>query len=100
MPTGVEYDVRTDPVIGEDSCLAGGLFISTELFQGKLVLGGVLQTNPDLLFGYDITTGSPPTVTTIPATNVTSNSVTLNGIVNPNDLITSVGISVWYFNQL
>ena len=90
MPTGVEYDVRTDPIIGADSCLAGGLFITTELYPDKVVLGGVLQSSPDLLFGYDITTGSPPAVTTIPATNVTSNSVKLNGIVNPNDLITSV----------
>ncbi|MFZ0454099.1 MAG: T9SS type A sorting domain-containing protein [Ignavibacteriaceae bacterium] len=100
MPTGLEYDVRTDPVIGEDSCLAGGLFITNELFPGKVVLGGVLQTSPDLLLGYDITTGSPPAVSTIPATNMTSNSVTLNGIVNPNDLITSVyfeyGISTNY----
>ena len=90
MPTGVEYDVRTDPIIGEDSCLAGGLYITTGLYPDKVILGGVLQTSPDLLLGYDITTGMPPAVTTIPATNVTSNSVTLNGIVNPNDLITSV----------
>lgn len=90
MPTGIEYDVRTDPVIGKDSCLAGGLFITNKLISGKVVLGGVLQTNPDVIFGYDITTGSPPMVTTMSATNVTSSSVMLNGVVNPNNLITSV----------
>ena len=90
IPTGIEYDVRTDPVIGEDSCLAGGLFITNKMFPDKVVLGGVLQTSPDRIFGYDITTGSPPAATTNSATNISADSATLNGVVNPNDLITSV----------
>ena len=106
-PTGVEYDVRSDPVIGQDSCVAGGLFISDSFSPGKIILGGVLQGNPDILFAYDITdysSGNPPSVTTSSAVNVTATSATLNGIVNPNNYSTTVifeyGTTTSYGNKI
>ena len=105
--TGVQYDISSDPVIGQDSLLAGGLFITDSFFPGKIGLGGVIQGSPDILFIYDIT-GSPsvnaPVVTTSSATNVTENSATLNGTVNPNNSLTTVifeyGTTTAYGNQI
>ncbi len=33
--TGVQYDVRSDPVIGQDSLVAGGLFITDSFYPVK-----------------------------------------------------------------
>jgi len=45
-----------------------------------------------LLLGFTQVSSAigPPTVTTLAATNITSNSATLNGLVNPNGLNTYV----------
>ena len=107
LPTGVQYDVQSDPVIGQDSCVAGGLFITNTFYTNKIVLGGVLQGSPDILFGYDITGSSvinAPAVTTKSASNVTESSATLNGIVNPKDFSTTVtfeyGTTTTYGNEI
>ena len=106
LPTGVQYNINSDPTIGQDSCLAGGLFISDKIIAGNIVLCGVLQgiTGPDVLFGYDISgsTLTIPTAVTNTATNITENSATLNGTVNPNNMPTTVtfeyGTSTSYGN--
>ena len=105
--TGVQYNVQSDPVFGQDSCLAGGLFISDTFYPDKIVLGGVMQGSPDILFGYDITdssSGNAPLVTTSPATNLTDSSATLNGIVNPNNYTTvasfEYGMTTSYGNEI
>ncbi len=54
--TGVQHDVKTDVGVGQDSCLAGGLFITDDLISGKVILGGMLQGTPNRLFGYELTT--------------------------------------------
>ncbi len=109
--TGEQYDVRDDAIIGEDSCLAGGLFITDSFYPDKIVLGGVLQgkSGPDILFGYDISGTTiiiifAPTVTTNSATNITENSATLNGTINPNSSLTTAvfeyGTTTSYGNQI
>ncbi len=103
LPTGVQHDVMSDVGVAQDSSIAGGLFISDQLIEGKIILGGILQGYPDLLFGYDIGSSSiPPTATTGSATSITTTSAVLNGTVNPNGLATgyvfSYGTSTDYDN--
>lgn len=52
MPTGVIRDAAAD--FGLAGALAGGLFISTGIVAGQTTLGGVLQSGPDHLFGYEL----------------------------------------------
>jgi len=53
IPTGVGRDVNQD--LNTDGALAGGLFLTnTWDDDGTLILGGVNQTSPDRLFGYEI----------------------------------------------
>lgn len=88
LPTGVQHDVLSDVEIGQDSSLAGGLFISDELITDKIILGGILQGDSDYLFGYDITSSIiitfSPTVYTNAATDILETSATLNATINPN----------------
>ncbi|MEJ2616848.1 MAG: fibronectin type III domain-containing protein, partial [Ignavibacteriaceae bacterium] len=111
MPTGEQYDVQSDEVIGQDSCLAAGLFITDSFYSDKIVLGGVLQgrSGPDILFGYDVSGTNiiiifAPTVTTNSATNITENSATINGTINPNGSLSTVvfeyGTTTSYGNQI
>ncbi|MBR9920394.1 MAG: T9SS type A sorting domain-containing protein [Bacteroidetes bacterium] len=52
-PTGVGRNVELD--LGTEGGLAGGMFITDSWDpDGGLILGGVLQTTPDRLFGYDL----------------------------------------------
>ena len=52
--TGVQREVNAD--IGGTGGIAGGLFIATDHpnFPGQNILGGILQHDPNLLFGYDL----------------------------------------------
>ena len=53
LPTGVARNVEID--LGLSGTLAGGIFISdTWDSGGGRVLGGVVQGEPDILFGYDL----------------------------------------------
>ena len=93
LPTGVYHDVTSDIGVQSDSLVSGGLFITNQLFNDKIILGGILQGNGDYVFGYDITssiiiTGAPYAITK-EATNISSTSVTLNGTLNPNGPTTS-----------
>ncbi|MCW8850850.1 MAG: hypothetical protein OQJ81_12790, partial [Melioribacteraceae bacterium] len=92
LPTGVSHDVMLDVGADRDSSVAGGLFITDQLFTDKVILGGILQGGGDRLFGYDISTSiiitTPPAAYTSSATNVSSNSATLNGTLNPNGITT------------
>lgn len=54
QPTGVQHDVLSDVGTGQTAAIAGGLFISDQLIPGFVILGGVLQGQPDRLFGYEI----------------------------------------------
>lgn len=52
-PTGVGRDVTLD--FGAEDDLAGGLFITDDwVGDGTMTLGGLLQGNPDILFGYEL----------------------------------------------
>ncbi|MBE0570947.1 MAG: hypothetical protein IH618_05315, partial [Ignavibacteriaceae bacterium] len=79
--TGVQHDVKTDVGIGQDSCLAGGLFITDDLISGKVVLGGMLQGTPNRLFGYELTTTG--TIGPGPATNPNP-AIGATGVTAPN----------------
>lgn len=61
LPTGVEHDVTTDVGSGQDSTLAGGLFVARGLVPGTATVGGLLQGAPDYLFGYQVATLAPST---------------------------------------
>ncbi len=51
--TGIYHDVTEE--FGNVFSAAGGLFISPDIVDGKLILGGVLQSSPsDLLVGYEL----------------------------------------------
>ncbi len=111
LPTGEQHDARADALIGQNqtNCLAGGLFVSDAFTPGKIILGGVLQGDPgsDIIYGYDITGSSSitaPTAATNAATNITENSATLNGTVNPNnsstDILFEYGTTTSYGNQI
>jgi hypothetical protein len=53
MPTGVGRNVEPD--LGTSGALAGGIFITDSWDpDGGLTLGGVLQGEPDYLFGYEL----------------------------------------------
>ena len=53
MPTGISRDVNID--LNTPGALAGGLFISNSWdVNGGMILGGIAQTNPDRLFGYEL----------------------------------------------
>lgn len=54
LPTGVQHDVKTDVGVGNPNAIAGGMFITPDLVPGKVVMGGVLQGTPDILFGYEL----------------------------------------------
>lgn len=54
LPTGIQHDVLTDVGLGQTGAIAGGLFITDQLYPGFVVLGGVLQGEPDILFGYEL----------------------------------------------
>jgi len=54
QPTGVQRNVIPDIAPTQTGALAGGLFITDQLMPGFLILGGVLQGDPDRLFGYEI----------------------------------------------
>ncbi len=56
LPTGIQHDVLTDVGLGQTQAIAGGLFITDQLYPGFVVLGGVLQGEPDRLFGYELVT--------------------------------------------
>lgn len=98
LPTGVQHDVLTDIEVGQDSSLAGGLFISDELITDKIILGGILQGDSDFLFGYDITSSIiitfSPTVYTNAATDILETTATLNATINPN------GSSTTYYFEI
>ncbi|MEO1216587.1 MAG: T9SS type A sorting domain-containing protein [Bacteroidota bacterium] len=51
--TGIYKDVTED--YGDQFSAGGGLFIAESVVNGKLILGGVLQSSPsDFLIGYDL----------------------------------------------
>ncbi|MEM8909470.1 MAG: hypothetical protein AAGD05_16605, partial [Bacteroidota bacterium] len=53
LSTGIARDVNID--LGTPEALAGGLFISKDWDpNGGMILGGVNQTTPDRLFGYEL----------------------------------------------
>lgn len=52
--TSVQFDVGQDLSTYSDSSLAGGLFVANGYVAGKVMLGGILQGTPDILFGYEI----------------------------------------------
>jgi len=54
QPTGIQRDVIPDIAPTQTAAIAGGLFITDQLMPGLLILGGVLQGSPDILFGYEI----------------------------------------------
>ncbi len=54
LPTGIQRNVIPDIAPTQTAAIAGGLFITDQLIPGLLILGGVLQGTPDLLFGYEI----------------------------------------------
>ena len=56
QPTGLQHDIKPDIAIAGDSSLAGGLFITDQLMPGYVIMGGVLQSTPDKLFGYELIT--------------------------------------------
>ncbi|MDY0082503.1 MAG: hypothetical protein RBR74_04915, partial [Ignavibacteriaceae bacterium] len=58
--TGVQHDVKTDVGLGNADGIAGGLFITDALVNGKAILGGLLQGVPDKLFGYELALTGPP----------------------------------------
>jgi len=55
--TGVAHSVSGDFGSGY---IAGGLYVSTSIVPGKVVLGGTAQGTPDLAFGYEIGEGGGP----------------------------------------
>ena len=88
--TGVQHDVRSDVGAGQPltTGIAGGLFITPDLISGKVVLGGVWQGTPDLLFGYELVTldagplapfnlTSPPTGITVTTISNSTTPVTI-----------------------
>ncbi|MEM6801366.1 MAG: T9SS type A sorting domain-containing protein [Bacteroidota bacterium] len=51
--TGIYKDVTED--YGDSFSAAGGLFISPDLEENSLIIGGILQASPsDFLFGYEL----------------------------------------------
>ena len=65
--TGIQHDVKSDVGLAQPSTgIAGGMFITDQLITGELIMGGILQGTPDLLFGYRL--GGPPCPVQ-PATN-------------------------------
>ncbi|NNC93916.1 MAG: T9SS type A sorting domain-containing protein [Chitinophagales bacterium] len=48
--------------------LAGGAFMSADLVPGKVVLGGMLQNAPDVIFGYEYDASALPCVSITNAT--------------------------------
>ncbi|MCL6495761.1 MAG: T9SS type A sorting domain-containing protein [Ignavibacterium sp.] len=54
QPTGIQREVKSDIDPANTNAIAGGLFITDQLIPGLVVLGGVLQGEPDRLFGYEI----------------------------------------------
>lgn len=79
VATGVEYDVVPDLGNGVDILLAGGLFISTDIVPGKVTIGGVSQSVPDGLFGYELGDAASGSAF-MRITDFTS------GVINPGDV--------------
>ncbi|MCB0299749.1 MAG: choice-of-anchor D domain-containing protein, partial [Calditrichaeota bacterium] len=79
VATGVEYDVVPDLGNGVDILLAGGLFISTDIVPGKVTIGGVSQSVPDGLFGYELGDAASGS-SFMRITDFTS------GVINPGDV--------------
>ncbi|GJQ61458.1 MAG: hypothetical protein SCALA702_05110 [Melioribacteraceae bacterium] len=60
MPTGVAYTITEDIAINEYYTIGEDLFITTDLYDGTIVLGGTVTGFPlNHLFGYDIGSSSP-----------------------------------------
>ena len=51
-PTGISFDVTS--IIGASDDLAGGLFISDEIVNGEVTIGGLSQGTPDRVFGLEL----------------------------------------------
>lgn len=49
----INFDVIASLGVEADD-LAGGLFISSNLVDGKRVIGGIVQGNPDVVFAYEL----------------------------------------------
>ena len=90
--TGTSSVNPSSPAIGSDGTIYVGSWVSIYAINGS---SGGLESSPWPMFRHNLRhTGNvlipiPPTVTTDPATSVTSSSATLNGTVNPNGSTTT-----------
>ena len=53
LTTTVMHNINDDVTPGEDN-VGGGLFIHPEIITGTTTLGGLVQSEPDHAFGYDL----------------------------------------------
>ena len=51
--TTVMHNINTDVTVGEDN-IGGGLFIHPDIVTGTTTLGGLIQSEPDHAFGYNL----------------------------------------------
>ncbi|MDP4267202.1 MAG: hypothetical protein Q8880_07195, partial [Bacteroidota bacterium] len=54
--TGIIHDVIGDISYKMTNPLAGGLFIAKNIVDNTTTIGGLIQTQPDIAFGYDLAT--------------------------------------------
>ena len=79
LPAGLSIDTNTGVISGTPT--TGGNLTT----QIRISEGGIVKFTA--FIGFNVT--GPPTVVTLPATNVTNTSVRLNGTVNPSGLATT-----------
>ena len=84
--TGVTFDITSVITTGGAAAIAGGLFITDKLVSGKATMVGVLQGQPDRLWGLELATLG------LPWADVTPTS----GTIAPND---STEFKVYWYNK-
>lgn len=92
MPGGTQTGVarNVEPDLGTSGALAGGLFITDEYdtVNGTMTIGGVIQNEPDIAFGYELTFEPGPNLNPGVA-NVTS-PVTACGLSDAEPIIVDI----------
>lgn len=80
-PTDIFYTVTPDLIstqTGLTNPIAGGLFITDKYTNGVLQGFGIMQGDPDILFGFDIVVPNCFNPTLLTATNATTTSIDLD----------------------